>query len=69
MDKKYIEHPQNDGKTAKQRAKDKYNEKNKTMTACISNDIFNMFEEYCKNTQQTKKQVLEAALSEYIDNH
>lgn len=56
-------------KEAVQRARDNYNSKVDILTIRIDPKINQLFKNYCADTKQTKKQVIEAALSEYIDKH
>lgn len=69
MDRKNIEYPQKDGKTARQRATENFYKKNRTLKVDLSIDFFNTVENYCKEKQMTKREFIERAAAEYIDNH
>lgn len=69
MDRKNIEYPQKGGKTSRQRAKENFYKKNRTLKVDLSIDFFNTVENYCKEHQMTKREFIERAAAEYIDNH
>lgn len=52
-----------------QKAQQKYKENVKNMNIRMSKEIFDMFNDYCQQTGETKKEVFEKAITEYIDKH
>lgn len=69
MDKKFIEHPVTSTKNAQQRATENFYKKNRTLKVDLSIDFFNTVEDYCKQQNMTKREFIEHAASEYMDNH
>lgn len=69
MNRDNIERPQKDGKTARQRATENFYKKNRTLSVDLSIDFFDTVENYCKKKQITKREFIERAAAEYIDNH
>lgn len=69
MNRNNIERPQRDGKTARQRATENFYKKNRTLSVDLSIDFFDTVENYCKQKQITKREFIERAAAEYIDNH
>ena len=49
------------------KAQQKYYENIKRININSSNEIYELFANYCKDTKQTKKEVFEKALQFYID--
>lgn len=69
MNRNNIERPLKDGKTARQRATEKFYQKNRTLKVDLSIDFFNTVENYCKEKNITKREFIERAAAEYIENH
>ena len=51
------------------KALNKYYESNKQLNITISNKIYEIFVEYCKQMNKTKKEAIEKMITEYIDNN
>lgn len=69
MNRNNVERPETDGKTARQRATEKFYKKNRTLKVDLSIDFFEEVENYCIQNQITKREFVEQAAREYIDNH
>lgn len=68
LDRNNIERPKTD-KTAQQRAQEKYAENVKHINIRTGKSIYELFENYCKSQNMTKKDLFEKAVQYYIDNH
>lgn len=51
------------------KARGKYEEKVKIFSVGIDKEVFAVFDDYCKQVGATKKNIIEAAILEYIDKH
>ncbi len=47
----------------------KYEENIKRIIVGIDKEVFTVFDNYCKQVGATKKNIIEAAIMEYIDRH
>ena len=46
-----------------------YRKKNKQLNITISNSIYELFIDYCKQLNVSKKEAIEKMIIEYIENH
>lgn len=56
-------------KEAKEKALNKYYESNRKIGINVSNDVYNLLENYCQKKVMSKREFIEAAILFYIDNH
>nr|DAW20689.1 MAG TPA: hypothetical protein [Caudoviricetes sp.] len=56
---------------AQKKATDNFYKKNKQLNITISNEVYELFVNYCKEKEldKTKREILEDAIQYYIDNH
>lgn len=56
---------------AQKKATDNFYKKNKQLNITISNEVYELFVNYCKEKElnRTKREILESAITDYIDNH
>ena len=46
-----------------------YRKKNKQLNITISNSIYELFIDYCKQLNISKKEAIEKMITDYIENH
>ena len=46
-----------------------YRKKNKQLNITISNSVYELFIDYCKQLNVSKKEAIEKMITDYIDNH
>lgn len=46
-----------------------YRKKNKQLNITISNSIYELFIDYCKQLNVSKKEAIEKMITDYIENH
>ena len=56
-------------KESMKKALNKYYKSNKQLNITISNKIYEIFVEYCKQMNITKREAIEKMITEYIDNN
>lgn len=56
---------------AQKKATNNFYKKNKQLNITISNEVYELFVNYCKEKEldKTKREILENAIQYYIDNH